>query len=50
MYSLINLLSFIIYIHLWPSIGQLRHFLIILIQIDIFFKDKCHVYLGTWAK
>jgi hypothetical protein len=34
-------------IHLWPYIGQLRHILIILIQIDISIKDKCHVYLAT---
>jgi hypothetical protein len=24
--------------------------LIILIQIDIYIEDKCHDYLGTWAK
>ena len=30
-------------IHLW-------HFLIILIKIGIYIKDKCHVYLCTYAK
>jgi hypothetical protein len=53
-YNLLDLLVFhvtivfimgIIYIHLWPLIGQLRHFLMTLIQIGIYITNKCHVYL-----
>ena len=29
------------------NFGQLKHFLIILIEIGIYIKDKCHDYLGT---
>jgi hypothetical protein len=43
-YNFLGLLVFHVTI-LW--LGQLRHFFIILIQIGIYIKDKCHVYLGT---